>query len=74
MLILCSLLHIRTIIVAQTSQGLQKVLMIVPVSSMSAHHESIYVGFSWGSSADIMELDLEQGRLVALRGLRWVVL
>ena len=74
MLILCSLLHIRTIIVAPTSQGLQKVLMIVPVSSMSAHHESIYVGFSWGSSADIMELDLEQGRLVALRGLRWVIL
>ena len=74
MLILCSLLHIRTIIVAQTSQGLQKVLMIVLVSSMSAHHESIYAGSSLGSSADIMELDVEQGQLVTLRGLSWVVL
>ena len=69
MLTLCSPLHIRTIIVAQTSQGLQKVLMIVLASSMSAHHESIYVGSAWGSSADIMELDVEQGQLVALRGL-----
>ena len=30
-------------------------------------------GGSLGSSADIMELDVEQGQLVALRGLSWVV-
>ena len=47
--------------------------MIVLASSMSAHYQSIYVGSSWRSAADIMELDVEQGQLVALRGLSWVV-